>query len=127
MRLRISTILLLACPWFAVAVEPDGPASLARVKRIYIEPLGGGSDSGQMRDMIIAAVQNSKLFLITDNVDRADAVLRGSSDDKIFDDEHSTSESIGLHANTGGGSSANNGTGIGTSSHRNAGAGNHRQ
>jgi|HubBroStandDraft_3_1064219.scaffolds.fasta_scaffold164623_2 hypothetical protein len=123
MRLRVLTILLLACPWFAAAIEPEAAPNLARVRRIYIERLGGGSESDQMRDMIIAALQNSKLFLITDNVERADAVLRGSSDDKIFTDEHSSSESIGLHATSGSGSSANNATGIGTSSHQTSGAG----
>jgi hypothetical protein len=123
MRLRISAVLLLACPWFASGVEPEGPQSLARVKRIYVERLGGGSDSDQMRDMIIAAVQSSKLFAITDNVDRADATLRGSSDDKIFTDEHSSSDSIGLHTASGSGSSDNNATGIGTSSRQNSGAG----
>ena len=123
MRLRVLTILLLACPWFAAAIEPEAAPNLARVRRIYIERLGGGSESDQMRDMIIAALQNSKLFLITDNVERADAVLRGSSDDKIFTDEHSSSDSIGLHATSGSGSSANNATGIGTSSHQTSGAG----
>jgi len=123
MRLRVLTVLLLACPWFAAAIEPEASPNLARVRRIYIERLGGGSESDQMRDMIIAALQNSKLFLITDNVERADAVLRGSSDDKIFTDEHNSSESIGLHATSGSGSSANNATGIGTSSHQTSGAG----
>jgi len=123
MRLLGATVLLLASPWFAAAIEPEASPNLARVKRIYIERLGGGGDSDQMRDMIIAALQNSKLFLITDNVERADATLRGSSDDKVFTDEHSSSESIGLHATSGSGSSANNATGIGTSSRQNSGAG----
>jgi hypothetical protein len=123
MRLRTATVLLLACPWFSAAIEPEATPNLARVRRIYIERLGGGSDSDQMRDMIIAALQNSKLFLITDNVERADATLRGSSDDKVFTDEHNSSESIGLHASSGSGGSVNNATGIGTSSRQNSGAG----
>jgi hypothetical protein len=76
-----------------------------------------------MRDMIIAALQNSKLFTITDASERADAILRGSSDDKVFTDEHSTSDSIGFHANTGSGSSANSTYGTGSSSHQSNGAG----
>src|SRR5580700_9613641 len=108
MRLGSAAVLLLACAWFVAGIEPEASPNLARVKRIYIERLGGGSDSDQMRDMIIAAVQNSKLFLITDNVERADATLRGSSDDKIFTEEHNSSDSIGLHATSGSGSSANN-------------------
>jgi hypothetical protein len=121
---RYHVVLLLACVWSAAGIEPaPAPPSLARVKRIYIEALGGGSESNQMRDMIITALQNSKLFLITDNSDRADATLRGSADDKIFDDEHSTSDSIGLHATSGGGSSSTSMYGTGSSSHQNSGAG----
>jgi hypothetical protein len=122
-------LLLLACawlasPWQAAGIEPEPTQPmLAHVRRIYIEPLGGGETSGQMRDMIIAALQNSKLFTITDNSDRADAILRGSSDDKIFTDEHNTSDSIGFHATSGSGKSANSTYGTGGSSRQNTGAG----
>jgi hypothetical protein len=117
-------ILLLVFPLLAAGIEPEPTQpSLAHVRRIYIEPLGGGETSGQMRDMIIAALQNSKLFVITDNLERADAILRGSSDDKVFTEEHSSSDSIGLHATSGSGGSSNNATGIGTSSHQNSGSG----
>src|ERR1035438_4087452 len=82
-----------ASPWSARGIEPEPTQpSLAHVRRIYIEPLGGGETSSQMRDMIIAALQTSKLFVITDNSERADATLRGSSDDKIFTEEHSSSD-----------------------------------
>jgi hypothetical protein len=122
-------LLLLAGPWFvspwpAAGIEPEPTQpSLAHVRRIYIEPLGGGETSSQMRDMIITALQNSKLFTITDNSDRADAILRGSSDDKVYSDEHSSNDSIGFHATTGNGSSANSTYGTGYSSRKSAGAG----
>jgi hypothetical protein len=119
-----AVLLLTACPWFATAIEPEPVVpSLARIKRIYVEELGGGPASGQMRDMIITALQNTKLFLITDNQDRADATLRGSSDDKIFTEEHSSNDSLGIHTTMGGGGSSNNSMGGGTSSHQNTGAG----
>jgi len=124
MTIRSAVLLLFACRWFAMGAEPAPvEAGLAHVKRIYIEPLGGGEGSGQMRDMIITALQNSKLFVITDNMERADATLRGSADDKIFTEEHSSSDSIGIHTTSGSGSSQNNSTGIGTSTRKNMGAG----
>lgn len=93
---------LVALPWLAPSVEfKDTPPDLSQVKRIYIDQLGGGKNSDQMRDMIITALQNSKLFVITENPERADAFLRGSADDKIYEEEHSSSDSIGLHANAG--------------------------
>jgi hypothetical protein len=83
-------------PSQVVPVPPD----LAHVKRIYVDQLGGGHTSDQMRDMIIAALENSKLFAITENQDRADAVLRGSADDKVYTDDHELHDSIGLHTNS---------------------------
>jgi predicted Zn-dependent protease len=104
-------------PWFAAGIEPlPVQPELARVKRIFVEQLGGGQTSDQMRDMIIAALQNSRLFVITDNPDRADCTLRGSSDDKVFTEAHSTSESLGLHSNAGSGSGSSNSTSGSTSS-----------
>src|SRR5580704_15025 len=129
MIVRSATLLLLGCGllgcrWFAAGADPiPVEPSLAHVKRIYIEPLGGGEGSGQMRDMIITAIQNSKLFVITDNMERADATLRGSADDKIFTEEHTSSDSIGIHATSGNGTSQNNATGIGTSTRKSTGAG----
>jgi hypothetical protein len=115
---------LSASLWMAGAIEPATvPPSLTRVKRIYMEPLTGGATSDQMRDMIITALQNTKLFLFTDNQEKADATLRGSADDKIFVEEHSVSEAVGLHASAGGGGASNNSMGGGSSSHKTAGAG----
>jgi hypothetical protein len=101
--------LLLACAVLAPAIErKPSPVDLAGVRRIYVEQLGGGQLSDQMRDMIISAVQNSGLFVITENQDTADAIIRGSADDKTFTETHNTSDSIGMHASTGSGSSAEN-------------------
>ena len=82
------------------------PADLSQVKRIFVDQLGGGHTSDQMRDMIITALVNSKLFAITENQERADAVLRGSADDKVYSDEHQESDSIGLHTNSSSSESA---------------------
>jgi len=93
--------LLLAARLMAGQAEPvPAPQDLAHVKKIYVDQLGGGHTSDQMRDMIIAALENSKLFAITENQERADAVLRGSADDKIYTDDHEIRDSIGLHTNS---------------------------
>jgi hypothetical protein len=97
------------------AIEPrNAEATLGQVKRVYVDQLGGGATSDQMRDMIIAALQESGLFAITENPERADALLKGSSDDKVFTQDHNTSESIGFHASDGSGTRS--ATSIGTSS-----------
>ncbi len=99
---------------FAVQAKDD-VTPLAAVKRIYVDQLGGGGQSDQLRDMIIAALQNSGLFIITENPDRADATLRGSADDKIFIENHSTEDSIGMHTAVAKGQSSSEG-GIGRTS-----------
>ena len=106
--MRLAAVLTLL-PWLAGAIEiVENPPDLGQVKRIYVDQLGGGHTSDQMRDMIIAALQNSKLFVITENQDRADAILRGSADDKIFEEVHDTSDSIGMHANAASGGGSHN-------------------
>ena len=91
--------------------DGDAPeAELAAVRRVYVDQLGGGQTSDQMRDMIITALQNSGLFIVTENPERADATLKGSSDDHIYTEDHNTSETLGLHAaagNASGSGSAN--------------------
>jgi hypothetical protein len=111
-------------PWLASAIEPVPIVpDLARVRRIFIDQIGGGHTSDQMRDMIIAALQNSKLFVITENPDRADATLRGSADDKVYNEQHDSSESIGLHTNSGSGSGTSSSMSGSTSSHVSTGIG----
>ena len=81
------------------AVPPAGAdeevlGQLLTVRRVYIDRLTGGETAMQMRDMIAASLQGAKLFVITENPDRADAVLRGSAEDLVFTDIHSSSDSI---------------------------------
>ncbi|HXE05012.1 MAG TPA: hypothetical protein VN579_03425 [Bryobacteraceae bacterium] len=97
-------LLLLSVAASAAAIEPEPAApALLRVRRIYVEQLGGGAQSDQLRDMIIAALQNAKIFLLTDNPDRADAILRGSADDRVFNEDHTSSDSVGIRASVGAG------------------------
>lgn len=97
--------LLLLLPAFcsqSPAIEQkDCAAALVRVQRVYVDQLGGPNASDQMRDILIAALQNSKLFTVTENPERADAVMKGSSDDVTFTDEHHSSETIGAHIQNG--------------------------
>jgi hypothetical protein len=60
-----------------------------------------------MRDLVISALQNSKLFILTENPERADATLRGAAEDLIYTDAFASSEGINLHGST----SSSSGTG----------------
>ncbi len=75
------------------------PEELMRVKRLYIDKFGGGEGSAQIRDMVIAGLHQAGLFVITENADKADAVLRGSAEDLVFTDVFQSSDSVGARAN----------------------------
>lgn len=76
------------------AADEEVLGQLLTLRRVYIDRLTGGETAMQMRDMIAASLQGAKLFVITENPDRADAVLRGSAEDLVFTDIHSSSDSI---------------------------------
>ena len=122
MKYALPLGLCLGISIFGVELRtPD--QSLARVRRIYVDQLGGGPTSDQMRDMLITAIQNSGLFVITENQEHADASIKGSSDDKTFTEEHHSSDSIGFHTSEGSGSSSGASLGTNSSSRQNLGAG----
>ncbi|MBM3783623.1 MAG: hypothetical protein FJW30_04640 [Acidobacteria bacterium] len=103
-------ILLLSLA--AGLTAQDQAGDLLKVKKLHVEKLAGGDTAVHFRDMLIAALQATRLFTITENPDRADTVLRGSSEDLVFTDTYSSSE--GVHARTQiGGRGARGSSGIG--------------
>lgn len=78
---------------------------LGDVKRIFVDRLTGGESAAQIRDLIIASLQATKLFVITENQDRADTFLRGAAEDLVFTDQFSTSDGVSGNANIGFGGS----------------------
>ncbi len=80
-----------------VQVEDESLRMLARVRRVYVDVLTGGDEALQFRDMVMSSLQQAKVFLITENPDKADAVLKGAADDQVFTDYHDSEESLGIH------------------------------
>jgi len=87
-------------------IERDCLRQLLTVRRVYVDRLNGGQTAEQMRDMLIGSLQNSRLFVITESQDRADAFLRGSAEDLVFTDQHTSADGINAHANLGASRSA---------------------
>jgi hypothetical protein len=80
-------------------IDREKLAQLLVVRRVYVDRLNGGETAAQMRDMIISSLERSRLFVVTENQDRADATLRGSAEDLIFTDTFSASEGVNARAN----------------------------
>jgi len=98
-------LMLMAgiCP-LARAVDETTPQTvtlqLLTVKRVYVDRLTGGETAAQMRDLLISALQGSKLFVLTENADRADAFLRGAAEDLVYTDTYSNSDSINVRGSS---------------------------
>src|SRR5712671_5770483 len=87
-------------------IEEDSLRQLLGVRRIYVDRLTGGETAAQMRDLLVSSLESSKLFVLTDNEQRADAVLRGGAEDLVFTDVHTSSEGINARSNIGSSRSA---------------------
>ena len=89
--------------------EPE-TRSLLTVRRIYVDKLSGDQSAVQIRDMIINTLQTSNLFVITENAERADAMLKGSAEDLVFTDSFQSSDSISARASLGSSTGASSGS-----------------
>jgi hypothetical protein len=92
---------------------PPAVSSLVEVKRIFVAQLNGGPQADALRDLIIASLNQAslngaKLFVLTENEERADATLKGSADDHTFEDTFDSQDSVSLRNNASayGGSSS---------------------
>ncbi len=77
----------------------DLSMELLRVRRVYVDRLTGGETAAQMRELIISSLQGTRLFVITENQERADAFLRGAAEDLIYTDQLISSEGTSAHEN----------------------------
>jgi hypothetical protein len=107
-------------PQSAAAIEENGLRQLLTVRRVFVDRLTGGDTAAQMRDIMISSLAGAKLFVLTETQERADVILRGSAEDIIFTETHSSSESLNARVNAGVGRSGSNrgaygGAGVGDS------------
>lgn len=86
--------------------QDDLSSQLVSIKRVFVDRLTGGETAAQLRDIIISSLQGAKLFILTENQERADMILRGAAEDLIFTDAFSSSEGINMHAGASGSSSS---------------------
>lgn len=95
-------LMMQASPPLPPRPAADLSRQLISIQRLYIDKLGGGESASQIRDMIIASLQKTRLFVITENPDRADAVMRGSGEDLVFTDTFQSHEGVGARVGVSG-------------------------
>jgi hypothetical protein len=93
-------------------IDESGLRQLLGIRRVYVDRLTGGETAAQMRELLISSLENAKLFVITENQDRADAILRGGAEDLVFTDLHASSEGINARANAGTARSSRSSNGV---------------
>src|SRR5215831_7526012 len=87
---------------------------LLTVRRVYVDRMTGGETAAQMREILISTLQETGLFIVTENQERADTFLRGGAEDLIFTEVHTSSDSVNAHSSlstrSGGYTRASSGT-----------------
>jgi len=80
-------------------IQPEIAEKLLRVKRIYVESFGDGDTSRASYAMVVNSLGKSNRFIITENKDKADAVLKGAAVERSSQELHSSSEAtaVGNH------------------------------
>ena len=86
----------------ASGAEVDDPAALLKVKRIYVDSFGDDITSKELQSMIVSSLVASKRFKVTENRERADAVLKGVALEKSSQELHAYGEATSVGSAAGG-------------------------
>lgn len=76
------------------SVEDESRAGLAKVRRVYVDLLTGGESALKLRDLLMTSLQSTKLFIITENQEKADAILKGTGQDSAFTEKFQSSDNL---------------------------------
>ena len=67
-------------------------SKLLTVTRIYVDDFGTDPTAKQIQAMVVNSLSESKRFIITENKDKADAVLKGTALEKTSQEFHALSD-----------------------------------
>ncbi len=76
--------------------------TLLKVKRIYVDSFGDDAVSKEMQSMIVSALVATNRFKVTENSERADAILKGMAIEKTSHELHAYSEGTAVGSRNGG-------------------------
>ncbi|MCS7023950.1 MAG: hypothetical protein NZV14_04070 [Bryobacteraceae bacterium] len=81
----------------ATQFEADRLRQLLSLRRVFVDKLSGDNPD-PIRDMLIAAIQQARVFIVTENPERADAFLRGTADWFVYNEIFQSSEGVGARS-----------------------------
>jgi curli biogenesis system outer membrane secretion channel CsgG len=94
----------------AKQVRSDDAPSLRGVRRIYVDSFGEDAVSKELQSMIVSSLVATSRFKVTENRERADAVLKGAALEKTSQELHAYGESTSVGTAGGGSHGDVNGT-----------------
>ena len=77
------------------------PAALLKVKRIFVDSFGDDAISKELQSMIVSALVATNQFRVTENRERADAILKGVAIEKTSQELHAYSEGTAVASGNG--------------------------
>jgi hypothetical protein len=83
---------------------------LLNVKRIYIDSFGDDGVSKKIQAMLVTSLTESKQFVITENKEKADAVLKGTATEQSHQEFHALNDKAAASTASGGGSGSLSGS-----------------
>lgn len=99
----------VAPPVSTAAKSPSAEVEKAQVlisaKRIYVESFGEDVLSKTFQSMLVDAVGTTKRFIVTENKDKADLILKGAALEKTNQEMHALGSGTVVAGAAGGGSS----------------------
>lgn len=90
--------------------SPDKKQALLKVKRIYVDSFGTSEPAQQLQAMIVASLTESNRFTVTENKEKADAILRGFAGEKTSQEVHAYGSGTSVATAAGGHSSTISGS-----------------
>lgn len=77
-------------------------AELLKIKRIYVDSFGEDLISKEIQSMIVSSLVETKRFKVTENREKADAILKGVALEKTSQELHAFGESTAVGGASGG-------------------------
>lgn len=86
------------------------PVQLNGIRRIFVESFGEDPISKEMQSMMVSSLVGTKRFVVTENRQRADAILKGTALEKTSQEVHAYGEGTAVGSAAGGHSASISGS-----------------
>ena len=102
-----------SAPAPVAALDAEVTEKLLKAKRVYVESFGDDSINKALQAMVIDALRSSKRFIVTENRDKADLVMKGSALEMTSQEFHALGASTQVAQAAGSKTSNVSGTAVG--------------